>query len=97
MPKVFTPTISLGTSGILPIISFSIYDDAVTTAQCPLTLNLDVANSKWNFGVTYETDKEILEAKVAQFAAESGENYTLLPAETIRCLLPASMRKAIKK
>lgn len=88
LPKVFTPTVSLGTSGILPIISFSIYDDAATTAQCPLTLNLDVANSKWNFGITYETDKEILEAKVAQFAAESGENYTLLPAENYT--LPAT-------
>lgn len=80
LPKVFTPTVSLGASGILAPISFSIYDDEATTAQCPLTLNLDAANSKWNFTVSYETNEEVLKSKVAQFAAESGKAYTLLPA-----------------
>lgn len=81
LPKVFTPTVSLGTNGLLAPINFSIYDNTVTTAQCALTLNLDAANSKWNFALIYETDKEVLESKVAQFATESGKEYTLLPTE----------------
>ena len=81
LPTIITPEVSLGETGKLSPISFSVHDNTVTTGKCPITLNLNAANSKWNFTVLCETDLEILKAKVSQFSSESGIDYELLPTE----------------
>lgn len=78
--NVITPKVSLGAIGKLDPVNFSVHDNSVTTAQCPITLNLDAANTKWQFSVVCETDEEVLESKVEEFVSGNGGEYTLLPA-----------------
>lgn len=78
--NVITPKVSLGATGKLDPVNFSVHDNSVTTAQCPITLNLDAVNSKWQFSVTCEADEEVLKSKVEEFATANGGEYALLPA-----------------
>lgn len=79
LPNIITPEVSLGENGKLSPVSFSVHDNTVMTGKCPITLNLNAANTKWNFTVACETDQEILKAKVSQFSSENGMEYKLLP------------------
>lgn len=79
--NVFTPKVSLGNTGKLSPVNFSIHDKSNTTAQCPITVNLSTTNVKWKFNVSCETDQEILKNHVETFVASNGGDYSLLPPE----------------